>query len=292
MLRERLNEALKILQDRSREHPLLSQLVEKLKTKYEELSKVSPTPIISRIQVDAFMIIVKYLDELVKLVNMKGISVEEINAVLRDLDRSIKDYISIMKKESLRLKIMFYSPIYLAFIIYVINLAITSGTQQLLIINTVIALAGGLALILSMVRLDCAYIAVLASAIIGLFSLSYFTDNISPQNLYTAIIYVLIIISATTYFQLLKTAKSKNYQDKIQSVLSNIMDLTKKLSENRKQIEPSRTDELMSKLLEKYRELYGAQGDVLLKYKLHVLVIHGYNMENALKIMLDELEEK
>lgn len=177
MLKKRLLEVLKILQDKSREQPMFNQLVQKLKNEYEELSKVSPTPIISKYQVDLFMHIIKYLEELVKLVNNKEISTEEINVVIRDLDRSIKDYISVLKKDMLRSKIMFHSPIYLAFIIYLINLIITSNTQGQLIINTIITLIGGIALVLSMIRLDYAYVAILASAIIGLFSLSYFINT-------------------------------------------------------------------------------------------------------------------
>lgn len=292
MLKERLLEVLKILQDKSREQPMFNQLVKKLKNEYEELSKVSPTPIISKYQVDLFMHIIKYLEELVKLVNIEEISAEEIHAVIRDLDRSIKDYIYVMKKDMLRSKIMFYSPIYLAFIIYLINLIIASNTQSQLIINTIITLIGGVALVLSMIRLDYAYIAILASAITGLFSLSYFINKLTSQNLYIAMIYILIIISATTYFQLLKTTRSKTYQDKIQTIISNIMDLTKKLSENRSEKITEKTNELMNKLLGKYREIYGVEGETLLKYKLNVLIMHGYSKEEAIKRLYKELEEK
>ncbi|ADI32261.1 hypothetical protein [Staphylothermus hellenicus] len=292
MLKKRLLEVLKILQDKSREQPMFNQLVQKLKNEYEELSKVSPTPIISKYQVDLFMHIIKYLEELVKLVNNKEISTEEINVVIRDLDRSIKDYISVLKKDMLRSKIMFHSPIYLAFIIYLINLIITSNTQGQLIINTIITLIGGIALVLSMIRLDYAYVAILASAIIGLFSLSYFINKLTSQNLYIAMIYILIIISATTYFQLLKTTRSKTYQDRIQTIISNIMDLTKKLSENKSQTITEKTSELMDKLLEKYREIYGVDGEALLKYKLNVLIMHGYSREEAIKKLFNELSEK
>ncbi len=293
LLREKISEALKLLQKRSVENPLLKPLVNRLENDYRELGKITPSPLISRYQVDAFINIMKHLEELTDLVKSSEVSVEEINGILRDLEKSINDYIVIARRENLKIKLMFYSPIYLSFIIYLINLVIT--TNPLLIIgNTIVAVLGASAIITSMIKLDYSYILVTISAIIGLFIISYTNQELTIQNIYMILVYVLIIISSITYFQLIKTTRSRKYQEKVESLLSNILDLTRKIYEGSRRVEKDKTklELLKRKAIEKYEKLYGDNGLKLFNYKLRVLIMHGYDEEKAIKKILEDLGEK
>ncbi len=283
----KMNELFKLLDDYVKKNPAIQPLVKELREKFNEFEKIKVIDIIPPQQLEAAVYLVEKINELVSILERtEELSSEEVKALVIELNRRLENYIYVAKAVGNRMKAAFYTPIYLAFVIYLLNIFIYAKPSDLMIWLTIFAI-GGIAVVLSFYRLLYSYIALMVSALIGFFQLALI-EEIATSMLFLFMIYVLIFLSSTSYLQFVKTTHSSEYRNKVKTLLSLVF-REPPSKRNRKELGAEIMNEY-EKLKTLYREIYGENGEALLNYKLNTLVMHGMPRNEAIKKLLKQIE--
>ena len=283
----KMNELFKLLNDYVKKNPAIQPLVKELREKFNEFEKIKEIDIIPPQQLEAAVYLVEKINELVSILKRtEELSSEEVKALIIELNKRLENYIYVAKAVGNRMKAAFYTPIYLAFVIYFLNIFIYAKPSDLMIWLSIFAISG-IAVALSFYRLLYSYIALMASALIGFLQLAL-KEEITTSMLFLFMIYVLIFLSSTSYLQFVKTTHSTGYRNKVKTLLSMIF-REPPSKRNRKELEAKIMNEY-EKLKNLYKKIYGENGEALLNYKLNTLVMHGMPRNDAIKKLLKEVE--
>lgn len=283
----KMNELFKLLNDYVKKNPAIQPLVKELREKFNEFEKIKEIDIIPPQQLEAAVYLVEKINELVSILKRtEELSSEEAKALIIELNKRLENYIYVAKAVGNRMKAAFYTPIYLAFVIYFLNIFIYAKPSDLMIWLSIFAISG-IAVALSFYRLLYSYIALMASALIGFLQLAL-KEEITTSMLFLFMIYVLIFLSSTSYLQFVKTTHSTGYRNKVKTLLSMIF-REPPSKRNRKELEAKIMNEY-EKLKNLYKKIYGENGEALLNYKLNTLVMHGMPRNDAIKKLLKEVE--
>lgn len=282
----KMNELFKLLDDYVRKNHTAQPLVKKLREEFDEYKKIKEIDIIPPQQLEAAVHLVEKINELVSILKRaKELSSEEIKALIMELSKRFENYIYVTKSVRNRMKIAFYTPVYLAFAIYFLNIFIYAKPADLVIWLAIFAI-GGIAVALSFYRLLYSYTMLMASALIGFLQLAL-KEEITSSTLFLFIIYVLVFLSSTSYLQFIRTTHSTEYRNRVKKLLSIVFEEHTK--RDKKELEAKIMNEY-EKLKKLYREIYGENGEALLNYKLNTLVMHGMPRNDAIKKLLKEIE--
>jgi len=220
------------------------------------------------------------LDELMQVMQKTDLTAEEIKTVYDETINSIEMYLNELKKQAFREELMLSTPIYTSIVIYLINLfSLFPETVPVASLSIALALSVVSALVFRRTRL-VSYIILTLSGIVALNSSLSIGDEITIH--YSALVYVLIIITSIVYMQTIRTASSKMYQDRVREVANELSKLAKKL-EKKPEEDRLRINELYEKALKIFNKLYGEDGGKLLEYKINIMMMNGTSREEALK---------
>ncbi len=274
------------ISEKARENPVytpvsndLSEIINKIK-----LSKT--VPIISRKQIDFYILLMNKINEIILLLEDENTSPEDLISAYKDIKSLINSYLDFIKKEALKNKILMSLPVIFAFLVYLTNIFTLQQIQQIGLLNIITLIIGGTAVAFLFIRMDLSYIFLMLSAIIGLIQLSM-RKTLTENDMYTGFIYVLVFITATTYLHTIKTMKSKEYLSKIKELASNIEKISiRKEQRTEKEETIEEENKLYEKALELYKKTYGSNAEKLLNYTINIMIMHGLKRKEALEKIL------
>ena len=274
------------ISEKARENPVytpvsndLSEIINKIK-----LSKT--VPIISRKQIDFYILLMNKINEIILLLEDENTSPEDLISAYKDVKSLINSYLDFIKKEALKNKILMSLPVIFAFLVYLTNIFTLRQIQQIGLLNITTLIIGGMAVAFLFIRMDLSYIFLMLSAIIGLVQLSI-RKTLTENDIYTGFIYVLVFITATTYLHTIKTVKSKEYLSKIKELASNIEKISIRKEQRVEKVETIEEENtLYEKALELYKKTYGSNAEQLLNYTINIMVMHGLKRREALEKIL------
>ncbi len=291
---DKVKDLINILEKYSDTHPSAKRFVKEIEDLYDELKKKSEPIVPSRIYVETVLKIIKKLNSIEDILSVSGeeLTLEDLRSLLRDLEELIYNYIAIIKREDLRLTILFRTPIYLALIIYtaVFIIRIVEGVNALY--DSVLFAIGFLAFLVSFKRLSYSFALLLFASIYSVAILP-----LKPRDsleTYLILINMLILMSAISYFQLMRSVRSKTFRDKIKDLVKGFEELDKKIRESaggKIERPDSRIARLEEEVLNSYIEIYGDYGRELFRYRLNVMLMHGMSKKDALNKMYEEIKK-
>jgi len=274
------------ISEKARENPVYTSVLDDLSEIINKIKLSKTMPIISRKQIDFYMLLMNKINEFILLLEDKNVSPEDIISSYKDLKSLINSYLDFIKKEALKNKILMSLPVIFAFLVYLTNIFTLQQIQQIGLLNITTLIIGGMAVAFIFIRMDLSYIFLMLSAIIGLVQLSI-RKTLTENDIYTGFIYVLVFITATTYLHTIKTVKSKEYLSKIKELASNIEKISiRKEQRTEKEETIEEENKLYEKALELYKKTYGSNAEKLLNYTINIMVMHGLKRREALEKIL------
>jgi len=274
------------ISEKARENPVYTSVLDDLSEIINKIKLSRTVPIISRKQIDFYMLLMNKINEFILLLEDKNVSPEDIISSYKDLKSLINSYLDFIKKEALKNKILMSLPVIFAFLVYLTNIFTLQQIQQIGLLNIITLIIGGTAVAFLFIRMDLSYIFLMLSAIIGLIQLSM-RKTLTENDMYTGFIYVLVFITATTYLHTIKTMKSKEYLSKIKELASNIEKISiRKEQRTEKEETIEEENKLYEKALELYKKTYGSNAEKLLNYTINIMVMHGLKRREALEKIL------
>ncbi|MCD6196105.1 MAG: hypothetical protein J7J82_04895 [Staphylothermus sp.] len=274
------------ISEKARENPVYTSVLDDLSEIINKIKLSKTMPIISRKQIDFYMLLMNKINEFILLLEDKNVSPEDIISSYKDLKSLINSYLDFIKKEALKNKILMSLPVIFAFLVYLTNIFTLQQIQQIGLLNITTLIIGGMAVAFIFIRMDLSYIFLMLSAIIGLVQLSI-RKTLTENDIYTGFIYVLVFITATTYLHTIKTVKSKEYLSKIKELASNIEKISiRKERRTEKEETIEEENKLYEKALELYKKTYGSNAEKLLNYIINIMVMHGLKRREALEKIL------
>jgi len=274
------------ISEKARENPVYTSVLDDLSEIINKIKLSKTMPIISRKQIDFYMLLMNKINEFILLLEDKNVSPEDIISSYKDLKSLINSYLDFIKKEALKNKILMSLPVIFAFLVYLTNIFTLQQIQQIGLLNITTLIIGGMAVAFIFIRMDLSYIFLMLSAIIGLVQLSI-RKTLTENDIYTGFIYVLVFITATTYLHTIKTVKSKEYLSKIKELASNIEKISiRKERRTEKEETIEEENKLYEKALELYKKTYGSNAEKLLNYTINIMVMHGLKRREALEKIL------
>jgi len=255
-------------------------LFDKLNNLKDRLKSSTQIMVYNRGIIMRYMDLYNKLDELMQVMQKTDLTAEEIKTVYDEAINSIEMYLNELKKQAFREELMLSTPIYTSIVIYLINLlSLFPETVPVASLSVALTLSILSALVFRRTRF-VSYIILTLSGLIALNS-SLTTGNGITIH-YSALVYVLIIITSIVYMQTIRTVSSKMYQDRIREVASELSKLAKKL-EKKPEEDRLKINELYEKALKIFNKLYGEDGRKLLEYKINIMMMNGTSREEALK---------
>ncbi len=287
LLLEKLELISKKISEKARENPAYTSILSDLSETINKVKLSKTAPIISRKQVDFYVLLMNKINEMILLLENGDISPEDLVSSYKDLKGLINSYIDFIKKEALRNKILMSLPVVFAFLVYLTNIL---SLQQIDPLNMATLIIGGISVAFLFIRMDLSYIFLMLSAIIGLVQLSLH-KTITENDIYTGFIYVLVFITATTYLHTIRTVKSKEYLSKVKELASNIEKISIRKEQRVEKVETiEEENQLYEKALELYKKTYGSNAEKLLNYTINIMIMHGLKRREALEKILRNIQ--
>ncbi|MEM1825910.1 MAG: hypothetical protein QXX35_04050, partial [Desulfurococcaceae archaeon] len=137
------------------------------------------------------------------------------------------------------------------------------------------------------------YIILCITAIVSIVSIIIYglKDQYSQYDYYNIILYLLIILTSISYVNASRFIKSKTSSDKLVDFINNFIKKTSSKWELIRE-ESIKLKELEEKAIELYRKLYGNDGEKLFKYKINLLLMHGYKIDEALRKTISQISSE
>ncbi len=290
LLLEKLGLINKKISEKARENPAYTSVLNDLSETINKIKLSKTVPIISRKQIDFYMLLMNKINEMILLLEDENISPEDLISSYKDIKSLIDSYLNFIKKEALRNKILMSLPVIFAFLVYLTNIFSLQQIQQIDPLSIAALIIGGISVVFLFIRMDLSYIFLMLSAIIGLVQLSLH-KTITENDIYTGFIYVLVFITATTYLHTIRTVKSKEYLSKVKELVSNIEKITMRREQRVEKVETSEEgNKLYEKALELYKKTYGSNAEKLLNYTINIMVMHGFKRKEALEKILRNIQ--
>ncbi len=290
LLLEKLGLINKKISEKARENPAYTSILNDLSETINKIKLSKTMPIISRKQIDFYMLLMNKINEMILLLEDENISPEDLISSYKDIKSLIDSYLDFIRKEALRNKILMSLPVIFAFLVYLTNIFSLQQIQQIDPLNIATLIIGGIAVAFLFIRMDLSYIFLMLSAIIGLVQLSLH-KTITENDIYTGLIYVLVFITATTYLHTIRTVKSKEYLSKVKELASNIEKISIMKEQRVEKVETiEEENKLYEKALELYKKTYGSNAEKLLNYTVNIMVMHGLKRKEALEKILRNIQ--
>ncbi len=290
LLLEKLGLINKKISEKARENPAYTSILNDLSETINKIKLSKTMPIISRKQIDFYMLLMNKINEMILLLEDENISPEDLISSYKDIKSLIDSYLDFIRKEALRNKILMSLPVIFAFLVYLTNIFSLQQIQQIDPLNVATLIIGGIAVAFLFIRMDLSYIFLMLSAIIGLVQLSLH-KTITENDIYTGLIYVLVFITATTYLHTIRTVKSKEYLSKVKELASNIEKISIMKEQRVEKVETiEEENKLYEKALELYKKTYGSNAEKLLNYTINIMVMHGLKRKEALEKILRNIQ--
>jgi hypothetical protein len=267
-------------------------IIDKINKISAEIKKHGEPYFMSKKYIDASLKTLKSINNGIFVLRRNSdLTMEEVYSIVRDVLASLREYIQVVKSEKLKSALFFESPIFTAFIVYFIGLIYDLVLSSPILDEAVPTLISLAAILIIRRKLSYSYLLVLIASVFHLLAIPY--SSITLMESYLIIIDILIILSATSYFQLVRSVRSRSFKDKIESFIKEFEEIDAKLRQPTEKVENKMMlAELEEKALRIFRQYYGDEGEALLKYKLNVMVMHGKTMEAALKEIIRNLTGK
>ncbi len=277
----------------SKKDPLLEQIHDKLDRMVRKLSSYKEPYVFSKSYVDVSLNIIRTTNSILHILDSMSekLTAEDIRSLVSSLESNVNVYEQIIRREYMKNMIMMQLPIIVAVVTYVLAFLynfIVLGTSSLYYV--ILPVLGLASLLLLPLGLGYSYILLIAASIFGIFFIPL--DKMTIDKVYLMTIHILVLFSASSYFQLLRSVRSKKFANKVKSMLEEYEALDKKIREAPEQKQEPRVYTLMEKALKLFREYYGEDGEKLFKYKLNVLLMHGKSIEEALKTLINNISGK
>ncbi len=290
LLLEKLGLINKKISEKARENPAYTSILNDLSETINKIKLLKTMPIISRKQIDFYMLLMNKINEMILLLEDENISPEDLISSYKDIKSLIDSYLDFIRKEALKNKILMSLPVIFAFLVYLTNTFSLQQIQQINPLNVATLIIGGIAVAFLFIRMDLSYIFLMLSAIIGLVQLSLH-KTITENDIYTGLIYVLVFITATTYLHTIRTVKSKEYLSKVKELASNIEKISIMKEQRVEKVETiEEENKLYEKALELYKKTYGSNAEKLLNYTINIMVMHGLKRKEALEKILRNIQ--
>ncbi len=290
LLLEKLGLINKKISEKARENPAYTSILNDLSETINKIKLSKTMPIISRKQIDFYMLLMNKINEMILLLEDENISPEDLISSYKDIKSLIDSYLDFIRKEALKNKILMSLPVIFAFLVYLTNTFSLQQIQQINPLNVATLIIGGIAVAFLFIRMDLSYIFLMLSAIIGLVQLSLH-KTITENDIYTGLIYVLVFITATTYLHTIRTVKSKEYLSKVKELASNIEKISIMKEQRVEKVETiEEENKLYEKALELYKKTYGSNAEKLLNYTINIMVMHGLKRKEALEKILRNIQ--
>lgn len=277
----------------SKKEPLLEHIHDKLDKMIEKLGNYKEPYVFSKSYVDVSLNIIRSTNSILHILdNMpEKLTAEDIRSLVSSLENNVNVYEQVIRREYLKNMIMLQLPIVVAVITYILaflyNFIVLGAGNLYYIILPILGLAS---LLLLPLGLGYSYIVLIAASIFGIFFIPL--NKMTIDKVYLMTIHILVLFSASTYFQLLRSVRSEKFASKVKSMLEEYEALDKRIREAPEQKQEPRIYTLMERARKLFREYYGEEGEKLFRYKLNVLLMHGKSMEEALKTIINNISGK
>ncbi len=296
-LTSKLNTILNKLENISKEKPLYIDIFNELSRLNNELSRLKTPLVYTRELLEKYFELYLKINEANRILdNRSNYITEELVMQLNDIMDYLDKYISILKKNYIREKIVFNLPIYTALVISILNTVV-----YLIYGRTLLASSLALTPILVIISLllnnknlfTISYIILCITAIVSIVSIIMYglKDQYSQYDYYNIILYLLIILTSISYVNASRFIKSKTSSDKLVDFINNFIKKTSSKWELIQE-ESIKLKELEEKAIELYRKLYGNDGEKLFKYKINLLLMHGYKIDEALRKTISQISSE
>ncbi|MEM4532640.1 MAG: hypothetical protein QW607_00045 [Desulfurococcaceae archaeon] len=296
-LTSKLNTILNKLENISKEKPLYIDIFNELSRLNNELSRLKTPLVYTRELLEKYFELYLKINEANRILdNRSNYITEELVMQLNDIMDYLDKYISILKKNYIREKIVFNLPIYTALVISILNTVV-----YLIYGRTLLASSLALTPILVIISLllnnknlfTISYIILCITAIVSIVSIIIYglKDQYSQYDYYNIILYLLIILTSISYVNASRFIKSKTSSDKLVDFINNFIKKTSSKWELIRE-ESIKLKELEEKAIELYRKLYGNDGEKLFKYKINLLLMHGYKIDEALRKTISQISSE
>lgn len=296
-LTSKLNTILNKLENISKEKPLYIDIFNELSRLNNELSRLKTPLVYTRELLEKYFELYLKINEANRILdNRSNYITEELVMQLNDIMDYLDKYINILKKNYIREKIVFNLPIYTALVISILNTVV-----YLIYGRTLLASLLALTPILVIISLllnnknlfTISYTILSITAIVSIVSIIMYglKDQYSQYDYYNIILYLLIILTSISYVNASRFIKSKTSSDKLVDFINNFIKKTSSKWELIQE-ESIKLKELEEKAIELYRKLYGNDGEKLFKYKINLLLMHGYKIDEALRKTISQISSE
>ncbi len=289
----KVEELLGILRDYSEKKPAIKPLLEKLREERDGLKDVREPTIISKKYIDTALNLLKMLNNAIFILrnNESSITSEDIRAIVKDVLVGLSNYRDTVRREHFKSSFTVNVPIYVAATTFVIALLYHFYTFNYIpMIDVLVVILGLIGLALSHTSPLYAYLFVFIGSVIGLFTVKI--EKPEFADFYLITIYLLVILTSGFYFQIMRSLSSGRIREKITELLNEFESIDRRLREAPLRKESSeevlRIKAMEEKLRKVFLERYGPIGELLLKYKVNVMVMHGKSREDVVKHLLKQ----
>jgi len=224
--------------------------------------------------------------------SIENVSIDELKSILDDLKNDLDNYIETVKKAYRREKLVYDTPKYIALLVFMISgIVYFAGYNALLSLITT-----GFALILVTSMYIVKYNVTLSSiiniiiALTGIALIILLTQYELFEH-YIVLILIAVVVLSIINIQSYRLANSQIYKDRLREAIDNLRKLSeelKKIGRGDYKVDPS----LESEALKLFRELYGEDAEKYLRYKVNVMVMHGYRRDDVLKKLITNLRRE
>ncbi|MEM0380584.1 MAG: hypothetical protein QXP71_04575 [Desulfurococcaceae archaeon] len=296
-LTSKLNTILNKLENISKEKPLYIDIFNELSRLNNELSRLKTPLVYTRELLEKYFELYLKINEANRILdNRSNYITEELVMQLNDIMDYLDKYISILKKNYIFFNDTATTEIYTALVISILNTVV-----YLIYGRTLLASSLALTPILVIISLllnnknlfTISYIILCITAIVSIVSIIIYglKDQYSQYDYYNIILYLLIILTSISYVNASRFIKSKTSSDKLVDFINNFIKKTSSKWELIRE-ESIKLKELEEKAIELYRKLYGNDGEKLFKYKINLLLMHGYKIDEALRKTISQISSE
>lgn len=294
----KLERVLELTNKYASEKPYLREVKEMLGLRYEEIKKIGEVKTISKKYVESLLELYSKVTEFENLVLLyvEGKSVyDEVYVSLLELNSSVTKLIETAKSSSFRERILNLLPVATALTYYVFDTAYSLIVTEfkLPIFSITIHLATIVLAIISATiiysKQVVSYALLLVSGLIGFVNKTRTSIMLSQPLGLDAVIYTSIIFMGVIYLNTARLTASKEYKDKIENTIKNIMSLINR-SREQTNAKPDEDAALWNRAIELFKKTHGEKGEDLLKFKVEAMVMNGLNRSDTLKKIIDIYE--
>jgi len=224
--------------------------------------------------------------------SIENVSIDELKSILDDLKSDLDNYVETVKKAYRREKLVYDTPKYIALLIFIIGgiVYFASYNALLSLISTGFALILVISMYIIKYNVTLSSIINIIVALTGVASIFILTRYELFEH-YMVLTLLAVVVLSFINIQSYRLANSETYKARIREAIDNLRKLSeelKKISRGDYKVDPS----LESEALKLFRELYGDEAEKYLRYKVNVMVMHGYKRDDVLKKLITNLSRE